>query len=37
VARGVSDQGWGLVAAVRLPDGGELPIYEARHRSPLSP
>ena len=37
VARGVSDQGWGLVAAVRLPDGGELPIYEPRHRSPLSP
>jgi catechol 2,3-dioxygenase-like lactoylglutathione lyase family enzyme len=37
VARGVSDQGWGLVAAVRLPDGGELPIYEPRHPSPLSP
>ena len=34
VARGVSDQGWGLLAAVRLPDGGELPIYEPRHRSP---
>ncbi len=37
VARGVSDQGWGLLAAVRLPDGGELPIYEPRHRSPLRP
>jgi catechol 2,3-dioxygenase-like lactoylglutathione lyase family enzyme len=37
VARGVSDQGWGLLAAVRLPDGGELPIYEPRHRSPLPP
>ncbi len=37
VARGVSDQGWGLLAAVRLPDGGELPIYEPRHRSPLQP
>ncbi len=34
VARGVSDQGWGLLAAIRLPDGGELPIYEPRHRSP---
>ena len=33
-ARGVSDQGWGLPAAIRLPDGGELPIYEPRHRSP---
>jgi len=37
VARGVSDQGWGLLAAIRLPDGGELPIYEPRHRSPLPP
>jgi catechol 2,3-dioxygenase-like lactoylglutathione lyase family enzyme len=37
LARGVSDQGWGLLAAIRLPDGGELPIYEPRHRSPLQP
>jgi len=37
VARGVSDQGWGLLAAIRLPDGEELPIYEPRHRSPLRP
>jgi predicted enzyme related to lactoylglutathione lyase len=37
VARSVSDQGWGLLAAIRLPDGGELPIYEPRHRSPLQP
>jgi catechol 2,3-dioxygenase-like lactoylglutathione lyase family enzyme len=37
VARGVSDQGWGLLAAIRLPDGEELPIYEPRHRSPLPP
>jgi catechol 2,3-dioxygenase-like lactoylglutathione lyase family enzyme len=37
VARGVSDQGWGLLAAIRLPDGGELPIYEPRHPSPLQP
>jgi catechol 2,3-dioxygenase-like lactoylglutathione lyase family enzyme len=37
VARDVSDQGWGLLAAVRLPDGGELPIYEPRHPSPLRP
>src|SRR6202451_4120281 len=28
VARDVSDQGWGLVAAIRLPDGSEFPIYE---------
>ena len=37
VAREVSDQGWGLLAAIRLPDGGELPIYEPRHPSPLQP
>jgi predicted enzyme related to lactoylglutathione lyase len=34
VARDVSDQGWGLLAAIRLPDGGELPIYQPRHPSP---
>jgi catechol 2,3-dioxygenase-like lactoylglutathione lyase family enzyme len=37
VAREVSDQGWGLLAAIRLPDGGELPIYEPRHPTPLHP
>ena len=31
VARDVADQGWGLLAAIRLPDGSELPIYEPRH------
>jgi predicted enzyme related to lactoylglutathione lyase len=34
VAREVSDQGWGLVAALRLPDGTEFPIYQPRHPSP---
>jgi catechol 2,3-dioxygenase-like lactoylglutathione lyase family enzyme len=37
VARDVSDQGWGLLAAIRLPDGGEFPVYEPRHPSPLRP
>src|SRR5215467_7868205 len=37
VARDVSDQRWGLVAAIRLPDGSELPIYEPRHPSPPRP
>ena len=37
VARDVSDQGWGLLAAIRLPDGSELGIYEPRHPSPLDP
>ena len=30
VVRGVSDQGWGLLAAIRLPDGSEFPVYEPR-------
>jgi predicted enzyme related to lactoylglutathione lyase len=34
VASEVADQGWGLIAAIRLPDGSELPIYEPRHPSP---
>jgi len=25
------DQGWGIVTAIRLPGGGELGLYEARH------
>jgi predicted enzyme related to lactoylglutathione lyase len=37
VAKDVTNQGWGLVAAIRLPDGSEFPIYEPRHPSPLSP
>ena len=35
VTRDVSDQGWGLLAAIGLPDGSELSIYEPRHPSPL--
>ena len=34
VVREVSDQRWGLLAAIRLPDGSELPIYEPRHPRP---
>jgi predicted enzyme related to lactoylglutathione lyase len=36
VAQEVADQGWGLLAAIRLPDGTELPIYQPRHPSPLA-
>jgi len=32
--RDVSDQGWGLLAAIRLPDGTEFPLYQPRHPSP---
>ncbi|MGX1778149.1 VOC family protein [Nocardia brasiliensis] len=27
----VVDRGWGLLASVTLPSGGQLPIYEPRH------
>jgi hypothetical protein len=37
VAKDVTDQGWGLLAAIRLPDGSELPIYQPRHPSPPAP
>jgi catechol 2,3-dioxygenase-like lactoylglutathione lyase family enzyme len=30
----VSDEGWGLVTAIRLPGGGELGLYEPRHPIP---
>ena len=35
--REISDERFGLVTALRLPDGGELAIYEPRHPSPLAP
>ena len=31
LARPVSEQGWGLVTAIRMPDGSELGLYEPRH------
>jgi predicted enzyme related to lactoylglutathione lyase len=37
VAKEVSDEGWGLLASVRMPDGAEFPIYEPRHPSPINP
>jgi len=37
VVADVADQRWGLLAAIRLPGGGELGIYQPRHPSPLQP
>ena len=34
--RAVSDEGWGLLTAIRLPGGGELGLYEPRHPVPRS-
>ena len=32
--RPVSDEGFGLMTAIRLPGGGELGLYEPRHLTP---
>jgi len=34
--RPVSDEGFGLTTALRLPGGGELGLYEPRHPSPIA-
>jgi catechol 2,3-dioxygenase-like lactoylglutathione lyase family enzyme len=31
ISRPVSDEGWGLLASIRLPGGSELPLYEPWH------
>ncbi len=31
----ITDRGWGLVTALRLPGGDEIGLYEPRHPSPL--
>lgn len=31
VAKPITDEGWGLLTAIRLPGGGELGLYEPRH------
>lgn len=33
----ISDEGFGLMTALRLPSGAELALYEPRHPSPLLP
>jgi catechol 2,3-dioxygenase-like lactoylglutathione lyase family enzyme len=33
----ISEEGFGLITSLRLPDGDELALYEPRHASPLSP
>jgi catechol 2,3-dioxygenase-like lactoylglutathione lyase family enzyme len=32
----VSDEGWGLLTAIRLPSGGELGLYEPSHPTAYS-
>jgi catechol 2,3-dioxygenase-like lactoylglutathione lyase family enzyme len=33
----ISDEGFGLMTAMRMPGGGELGLYEPRHPTPVSP
>jgi catechol 2,3-dioxygenase-like lactoylglutathione lyase family enzyme len=35
--RPITDQSWGLITALELPDGRELALYEPRHPRPLGP
>ncbi|MBT2440034.1 VOC family protein [Streptomyces sp. ISL-36] len=37
ISRPITDQGWGLLAAFRLPSGAELPLYEPRHPTAHTP
>jgi predicted enzyme related to lactoylglutathione lyase len=34
LSRPVSDEGFGLMTAIRMPGGGELGLYEPRHPTP---
>ena len=34
LSRPIRQERWGLVTAIRLPDGGELGLYEPRHPTP---
>lgn len=34
--RGVKNEGWGLLTAMKIPGGGELSLYQPRHASPLN-
>jgi catechol 2,3-dioxygenase-like lactoylglutathione lyase family enzyme len=36
LTRPVSDEGFGLMTAIRVPGGDELGLYEPRHASPLA-
>jgi catechol 2,3-dioxygenase-like lactoylglutathione lyase family enzyme len=36
LAKEISDEGFGLMTALRLPGGGEIALYEPRHPSPLT-
>jgi len=36
-SRPISDERWGQITAIKLPDGGELGLYEPKHPTPSRP
>jgi predicted enzyme related to lactoylglutathione lyase len=36
-SRPISDERWGLITAIKMPDGGELGLYEPKHPTPSPP
>jgi predicted enzyme related to lactoylglutathione lyase len=34
LSRPIREERWGVVTAIRLPDGGEIALYEPRHPTP---
>ena len=36
-SRPISDERWGLITAIKMPDGGELSLYEPKHPVPSPP
>lgn len=36
-AHAVKDEGWGLQTAIKIPGGGELGLYQAKHPTALKP
>jgi predicted enzyme related to lactoylglutathione lyase len=33
-SRPISDERWGLITAIKMPDGGELSLYQPKHPTP---
>jgi predicted enzyme related to lactoylglutathione lyase len=36
-SRPISHERWGLITAIKMPDGGELSLYEPKHPTPSPP
>jgi hypothetical protein len=36
-SRPISDERWGLITAIKMPDGDELSLYEPKHPVPSPP